>query len=225
MKRFLVISLASFILIFCAQIAEAKKVYVRDLIEITLRTGPSFENKIIGIFRTGEPLEILEINEKWTRVKSLKEGHESMEGWVLGRYLMDRVPWELQVAGLKKVNTRIKEKNAEMKKTIEEVSERERLLLSEHRSAMNELNRIKSGYEELKKSSTKYLSLKKAHDEAIASLESIKKKNAELESRNKELGSNKNIKWFGTGAIILFLGLIMGIVLGRKDKKRKSLYY
>ena len=69
------------------------------------------------------------------------------------------------------------------------------------------------------------MTLKNSHESAVSSLEVVKKKNKVLEEENQNLHSNQRLKWFGTGAAVLLLGLIMGIVMGRKEKKRKSLYY
>jgi len=49
----------------------AAKAYVTDSFEITLRTGPSNENKIIAMLFSGRPLDVLSTQGEWSRVRVL----------------------------------------------------------------------------------------------------------------------------------------------------------
>ena len=75
----------------------AAKAYVTDSVEITLRTGPSNENKITAMLFSGRPLEVLGTQGEWSQVKVLDDGKE---GWVVSRYLVTRLPWEVQAKKL-----------------------------------------------------------------------------------------------------------------------------
>ena len=57
-----------------AQTGWATKVYVTDSFAITLRRGPSNENKIIAMLFSGRPLEVLGSREEWSQVKVLDDG-------------------------------------------------------------------------------------------------------------------------------------------------------
>jgi len=94
------------------QTGWAKKAYVTDWFRISLRRGPSIENKILTFIPSGLPVEILESEEGWDRVRLLEGDQGSLEGWVLSRYLVTRLPWEKQAESLRKENTRLKEKIA-----------------------------------------------------------------------------------------------------------------
>src|SRR5512135_2651730 len=80
-----------------AQQTWATKAYVTDSFEITLRTGPSNENKIIAMLFSGRPLDVLNTQGEWSQVKVL-DGDK--EGWVMSRYLVTRLPWEVQAKKL-----------------------------------------------------------------------------------------------------------------------------
>lgn len=70
---------------------EAQTVYVSDEFEITLRTGPGNDHKIISMPKSGNAMEILQKGEEWSRVR-LPDGKE---GWVLSRYISPTrpAPW------------------------------------------------------------------------------------------------------------------------------------
>lgn len=98
------------------QASWAKNAYVTDWFRISLRRGPSIENKILKFLPSGLPVEVLEPKDGWNRVRLLEGGQGALEGWVLSRYLVTRLPWEKQVGILKEENTRLKEKIANIDK-------------------------------------------------------------------------------------------------------------
>ena len=66
----------------------AETVYVSEDFEITMRTGPGSDRKIISLVQSGKALEILEKGEEWSMVRD----HSGKEGWVLNRYLTASQP-------------------------------------------------------------------------------------------------------------------------------------
>ena len=90
-------------------VATAETLYVTDSCEITLRSGPSFQNRIILILRSGKPVEILETKEDWSHVQ-LPEREDKLEGWVKSQYLSDRLPWEIQAKNHMKKNDQLNER-------------------------------------------------------------------------------------------------------------------
>ena len=95
-----------------AQTSWASKAFITDSFRISLRRGPSIENKILRFIPSGLPVKVYETQEGWSRVRLLGEDKGVLEGWVLSRYLVRRLPWEKQAENLKEENTRLKEKLA-----------------------------------------------------------------------------------------------------------------
>ncbi|NQT71024.1 MAG: TIGR04211 family SH3 domain-containing protein [Desulfobacteraceae bacterium] len=92
----------------------AAKGYVTDSFRISLRRGPSIENKILKFLPSGYPVEILKTEEGWSLVHSLADDQENLKGWVLSRYLIIRPPWENQAKLLLQENAVLKEKLAHL---------------------------------------------------------------------------------------------------------------
>ena len=103
-----------------AQSSWASKAFVTDSFRISLRRGPSIENKILRFIPSGLPVKIYETQEGWSRVRILEEKEGVLEGWVLSRYLVRRLPWQDQAAVLKKENALLKEKLATINQKWEE---------------------------------------------------------------------------------------------------------
>ena len=191
MKRFQLIIHITLGLCLMAQTSWATKAYVTDSFRISLRRGPSIENKILKFLPSGQPVEIFESQEGWSRVRPIKSGRSSIEGWVLSRYLITRQPWEIQARSLKQENTELKEKLARIDKEWKETLRRE---------------------------TTGYLELKAAYETTQETLQTLTKE-------NESLRSSQRTKWFALGALVLLCGLMIGLVIGRQQKKHRSSSY
>lgn len=106
--------------------AWATTAYVTDFFEITLRTGPSIENKIIAMIHTGQPVEILSSSERWSHVRLLGSEKGNKEGWVLNRFLVDHPPRKTQVRSFKEKNARLKEELSSSERKLSEALRREK---------------------------------------------------------------------------------------------------
>jgi SH3 domain protein len=197
---------------------------VTDSLKISIRTGPSIENKIINYLGSGHPVDVLGSQDGWSHIKVLKHKIDDLEGWILSRYLITRLPWEFLAKTLKEENTNIKEKLARIEKEFGETAYREQILIKETKEDTEALEKLRSEYETLRRESADYLKLKDAYERTRSILESNQKSIKELTQENETLRTSQQNRWFAIGALVLLCGLIIGIVLGRQ-KKRKSLYY
>jgi len=225
MKKFRFILFMTFGLCLIGQLSWADRAYVTDSFKITLRTGPSSENKVIAMPNSGEAVEVMDSREDWAHVRLLDRGQGTVEGWVLSRYLINRLPWELQTANLKAENDRLKDQLSSIESAQGEATERGQKLAGELKKTSEALKDLQSKYESLKKGASEYLNLKEEYDVTRTKLETIQKTAKTLTSENERLKSSQRNKWFATGAAVLLIGLFIGLVLGKREKKRKSLYY
>lgn len=80
-------------LIWFAGPALAAAAWVKGEVRLNLRTGPSNEYRILGELHTGDRVEVLELGEGWTRIRS-----GDREGWVPEGYLQDQPTADVQLA-------------------------------------------------------------------------------------------------------------------------------
>jgi len=206
------------------QTSWAAKAYVTDSFEVTLRTGPSNENKIIDMPRSGQPVEVIESEGDWSHVRLLEPGENIVEGWLLSRYLVTRLPWKTQATTLKRENAWLKEELARVENKLNEAASSKKGLKQELRSNVWALRKLKKEHEELEQGSSEYLKLKAEYEETRSLLEASQKSVQALSKENERLSSSKRNIWFATGALVLLLGLLIGTLVGRQQKKRRSLY-
>ena len=218
MKKFPVIAAILVILCSMPQLGWARMAYVTDSFRISLRTGPSLENKILKFLPSGEPVEILETQEGWNHVEALNPEQEGIKGWVLSRYLVERIPWEQQAKALDRENREIREKSAGVEKALARTAGHEKELRKKLKETMETMGKLENEYGELKKGAPDYLKLKVAYESGLRKIEALTRE-------NEKLKSSQTNRWFALGAIVLLCGLMLGVVMGRQQRKRRSLLY
>jgi SH3 domain protein len=222
MKRTHILWIIIFLLCFAGRPSWAARVYVTDSIQITVRTGPSTENRIVALLSSGEPVESLETRDDWTRVRLSGSGGDQKEGWVLSRYLMDRQPWQAQNRALLLENTSLREKSATLQKNLGESSQQEQEFQSKLQQTTETLNELQIRFDSLKKESSEFLTLKEQYDTAQSTLQKADFTVQELTEENAALRSSQNTRWFLVGALVFVSALLIGLIIGRRERKRRT---
>jgi SH3 domain protein len=101
--------------------ASARQSWVKGDVLLNVRTGPGVEHRPLGAITTGDPVEVLEHGEGWTRVRSEKSG----EGWIPSGFLQDEPP---AVVRLQEVESEA----AQLRKRVEELAAEAERLRGEH---------------------------------------------------------------------------------------------
>ena len=224
MKKLKFIIVFLMIFYFTSQSMASDRLYVSDTFTITLRTGPSTDNKIIRMLSSGQALEILEEQEKWDHVKVIMNNGEELEGWVLNQYLMERVPYETQAKTLSDENQKLKESLSRLNKDQVSTEKDKKDITAQYNQTNSELTSLKKEYESLKSASSEYLTLKAEYDENLIKLKATEEELNEVQEENESIKKSQGYLWFGTGAVVLLFGLIIGSILGRQAKKRSTYY-
>jgi SH3 domain protein len=199
----------------------AAKAYVTDSFEITLRSGPSTENKIVAMLFSGRPVEIGETRGEWSQVRVLDD---NKEGWVLSRYLISRLPWEVQARKLQEDLSALNAKLSRVQKEFADESQQHQGIAAEIKRKSEDLEVLSKQYLELKKGAEGYLKLKTLYAAAENNLKAAHEERDKLSAENESLKSSEQNKWFMSGALVLLCGLLIGGIAGRQQKKRRSLY-
>ena len=225
MKKILFIFAWILALFFTGSTVRAEEAYVTDSIKITLRTGPSIENRVISMLSSGQALEMMESEGDWSHVRYVDEKEEMKEGWVLTRFIIDRMPWQKQALSLEAENASLKKNLNPTKKDLNEALGREQQINEKLKQTNRALLNLKKEFEALKKGASGYLDLKKEHENTLSKLTSVQEQLKQVMEENLKLRSSQRHKWFLVGSAVLFSGLIIGLVLGRREKKRHSSRY
>jgi SH3 domain protein len=215
MKRYMLLTMMAVLLVVGA--AHAQTAYVTDVFEITLRSGPTNSHKILKMLPSSTAVEVLKNDRDWSLVRA-----DGLEGWVLARYLTRTAPAALQIELVASENETLRAKMAEMTEKTSATAGENQALLDRLDRAETELNSLQQRYAELEQGSKAYVELKKAHDELMA-LQAKTAQHAEiLEMKNRNLSGDTQFRWFLTGAGVVGASLLLGLVLGRLQRKKTS---
>ena len=225
MKKLLLMMFITIGISLISQAGQAQEAYVMNPTKITLRKGPGIGEKIITMLRQDEPVQVLETKKGWSRVRLLEPNRQKKEGWVVSGYLVSRVPWKIQTGLLKEENARLKEKLTKIEKEWKELSGEREELSGKLKKNGTDLNAVRKKYETLKKESSGFLKLKERYETTKKKMEVAQATTEKLTKENVVLKSSQRNTWFLTGAAVLLVGLIFGLIMGRQQKKRRSSYY
>ena len=106
--------------IFSVGIVGAKTQYVSDELIVPMRAGKGNEYKIIKMLTTGTPLEIIEEDKDYLKVRA----QDGQDGWVLKQFIVSETPKAKIIAGLKQEIDRLR---AESKDVLALMNERDSL--------------------------------------------------------------------------------------------------
>ncbi len=180
----------------------ARDIYVTGITKITMRTGPGVEHKIVAMLTSGSKLETIEYQKDWSHVKT----QDNKRGWVLSRFLTEKVPQTLLVKQLQ-------DENARLVTALEQAEDKKRALAEKN----DLLGDIEKKYKKLKQASAEFLKLNESY-KVLSKLSQDQKD--QIHTLEQNLNNEEKI-WFLSGAGVFIVGLIIG--LSTRKKKRSSL--
>lgn len=202
--------------------AFAAPAWVTDQFEITLRSGPSTGNAIQLMLSSGTQLEVLEQDAE-TGYSRVRTGGGT-EGWVLTRYLMSERSAREQLASLTGQLTSANTRGSSLDSQLNAIK-------GEYDSAnrkIAQLERDKAGLEkelaDIKRTAANVLSINEQNQSLMDQLTAAQIRADTLEQENRELASQTTRYWFMSGALVLLVGIILGIWLPRIKWQRRSRY-
>ncbi len=199
-------------------------VYVSDKLEVPLRTGPSPKDRIINMFRSGQEVVVMSEENGWSYVRSIGESDDK-KGWILSRYLMNREPWETRIKAITIENARLRETLYPMEGDLRELKTQNTDLTRALTEKTEALEALRAQHESLRNEAAGFLDLKRDYGKIQSDLTNRETKLAEIIEENGLLRSSHRNRWFLTGALVLLVGLLIGLTIGRREKKHASKLY
>jgi SH3 domain protein len=202
--------------------AWAGSLYVSDTtLETVLRSGPGLSYRIFAMIQVGTPVTLVSEQDIWAQV-TLEDGKT---GWVLKKYLTDEVPWRVTAERLTSRNKALQAQLTEIKQAKQDLSEETAKLKKDLDETRRNLESVRQQYETLKKGSSQYLSLKGSFDKLTEEAKQANERLSEVQQGYDSLKSSTTIQWFLSGAGVLVLGWLLGLIMARTRRRRPSELY
>ena len=200
----------------------AQSAWVSDEFEVTLRTGPSTSNAIELMVSSGTRLEILEQDAEsgYSRVRT----GGGTEGWVLTRYLMDEPAAREQLQALTSQLTDANSEGASMTSQLSAIRGEYDTATNRIRQLEQENAELQANIDDISQKAANTLAIDRQNQDLQQKLTDAEIQVNVLEQEKDQLVSQSNRNWFITGALVLFGGVLLGLLLPRMKFQRRSRY-
>jgi len=220
------ISLQSILLLCACCVSStatfAEPAWVSDQFEVMLRTGPSTDNAIQLMIGSGTELNVLEHDADSGYSRVMTSG--GTEGWILSRYLTAEPGARERLAALTRQLTTV---NAEVA-TMSSQLAANRAEYETATQGITEIEREKTALQEevaeIRRASANALAIDRQNKDLQQQLTDTEIKVSLLEQENDDLSRQTNRNWFVAGALVLVVGVLLGLILPRMKWRRKSGY-
>ena len=192
--------------------------YVTDRVDIQFRSGPGINYRLIGTLTSGTPVELKKEQSGWCLVMPKEGPFAGKEGWVHKRHITSSPPSNKDLVQLT-------EENKTLKTTIAQYENEVASLKQTIASLEKALEESKTQYAKLQTEAADFLSLKQTHDSLQKNIASLKEERDRLQEESRKAKNSEQIRWFLTGAGVLFCGWIIGIITGRSQRRKNYTYY
>lgn len=189
--------------------------YVSDVLKLTLRTGPSIENKIISVIDSGQMMEVIKFGDEWSQVQ-LPNGKE---GWVLSRYLTTNETHNIKLERLEAKHKNLMIQAAELLEENNRLKAENKRFSTESKANQKQFVQTQADYEALKAEAAEFITLKANYKRAASQLAEQTAKAKQLEEELSSLEMNTYIKWFLAGSGVLIVGFLIGFSTKRQRRR------
>ena len=205
-------------LLILATTASAEPRYVVDKLIITMRSGQSTQHQIIRTWPSNTQLELLETGETYSRVR----GPDGTEGWVLNQYISAKPTAKLLLDAAQKKLARMESENTQLKAELATVRSKESDASGQLRKLSQENKKQDEELTHLRRVAAKPLKLENENQLLKKQLLELESAHELLRQENQMLGDSSDREWFLNGALVIILGIIIGLILPRLRTRKKS---
>lgn len=202
--------------------AVGEPAWVSDQFEVTLRTGPGTTFAIQRMLGSGTQLEVLEEDTEagYTRVQT----RAGTEGWVLSRYLMNEPAARDQLTALTQQLTDAASEGATMQSQLGSIRNEYEVAKRRIAELEQEKSDLQAEIDEIRRTAGNVLAIDKQNMNLQQQLTDAEMTVSILEQENAQLGSRTTRNWFITGALVLFGGVLLGLIIPKVSWSRRSRY-
>ena len=212
---------AGFIFFLVTSTAYAETRYISDYLIVTVRSGKGNQYKILETLPTSTPVEIIEEDKAYAKVKT----PNGTTGYIRQQYLSAETPKSTQIKNLKQqladlrqeIN-QTREKTASQLKTVGDKEQKLNELSEQLKESQRELKQVKADYNELREKSENVINLASENEQLIEENNKLNSELVILREENRNFHRSNMIQWFLAGAGVFFGGWLIGKVSRKKQR-------
>ncbi|AHE97630.1 TIGR04211 family SH3 domain-containing protein [Thioalkalivibrio paradoxus] len=219
--RFAVVAIvAGLVVAFSTQAAAQDTTrYVSEELEVGVRSGKTLQHRIIRSVRSGEQVTVLQQDQDGHSQIRLANG---TEGWILTRYLQDEPHSRERLAAVQAELDEIRSGSDDQAGRIAQLLETRRELEAERESLQGHVAGLENELEELRDVAARPQEIRAQNAQLRSALLEAQDSAEDYRRQVEVLRADNHRKWFMTGALVTVGSLILGILVTRIPRRRRS---
>ncbi|MDH5324011.1 MAG: TIGR04211 family SH3 domain-containing protein [Gammaproteobacteria bacterium] len=201
-----------------ATAAEGGSKYVSDEIIILLRAGPSNKHKILKNLKSGDKVEATGVEEG--EYSQIRVGDQ--EGWALSRHLSAKPAAKFLLDRNQKKLESLEEKYSDLQQQLKDLETENQTLKETLASTTDEKTKMVEELSHLRDVAAKPLELSNVNKDLTMQAVSLENQVEMMKQEIQVLRNDSDKQWFLTGAGVILLGLLVGMVIPKFRRHRRS---
>lgn len=194
----------------------AQTQYVSDDLSITMRTGQGNQYSIIEMLESGTPVHVVKQANGYAEVQA----PDGKQGWVLTRFLQPMPVARDRLADVQKQLTNIKQQNSQLQDKLKAAVGTK----SDQASTIQQLKQqnaaLKQRLDHITTTAAHSLQISQQNDKLKTRVAQLEQERSQLQAENSITESRR--EGIVIGAVILILGMLVGLILPRLRVRRRS---
>ena len=209
----------SLLLIALSPSLVAETRYISDQFRVPLRKSPCSRCAILhqGL-KSGLKLTYIESADGWSHIRT----PGGMDGWIENQYIVNQPVARDRIARYKKQNEALNSSNATLQAQAKALKADNKQLGGRLNTVSDDNEAVSRELADIKVVSANALNLKVQNQQLLEDNGMLQSKIDVLSAQNKQLESSQTQKSFLYGAIAVFLGALLSIILPRLKRKRRG---
>ena len=215
MKKLNILTIA--LIIFTFKVSAESFVYITDELDLPIRSDKNFGNNIIRLLPSGTELSLLQSTEDgWAQIQ-----FDDTIGWIKTFYLSSNPSAREE---LKKLTREYNSNTLLISKLSDEKEELETKLITlknDNTDLIVQSSKSQAEKEHIEQIYQDALKLEHENEKLIQENLQLKAELQLTENNNQIQKDTSSRNWFIVGAIVLFLGMIIGLIVPNLLKRRR----
>ncbi|MEX2123088.1 MAG: TIGR04211 family SH3 domain-containing protein [Woeseia sp.] len=208
--------------LLAAAAVQAEPAWVSDQFEAMLRTGPTTEHAITRMVQSGTQVEVLE-RDRETGYARVRTGGGT-EGWVLTRYLMNEPSAREQLERLTGQLTNATTRGSTLTSQLDAIKGQYDNATTSIAALERDKQALQTELDDIKQTASNTLAIDRQNKDLRQQLTDAEIKVSILEQENQALSGQTTRNWFLAGALVLIVGIVLGLWLPRIRWQKRSRY-
>lgn len=199
-------------------VAAAQTAYVSDQLEINLRRGQGTQFGIRATPDSGTPLEVLETDREsgYTRVRT----PGGIEGWVLTRYLQDEPVARERLAAARQAQRTAEATAEQAQAQLGDVQSENARLTARVQTVEQEASELQAELRRVSAAAARPMEIQRQNAKLTDQVRTLEQERDRLSMKLRSEQSQRE-NWI-TGAVILFVGLVAGLIAPHLRRRRSG---